>query len=75
MREKLELTGYPESKMEPKKIVVTDCKGDVVAQIYIDGEISINGRFTYPAMLKQFIMIAENFQLFYENVENVNPKK
>lgn len=73
--EKLFLTGYPESTLEPKKIVVTDVKGDVVAQIYIDGEISIHGRYTYPAMLKQFILIAENFQLFYENVENVNPKE
>ena len=73
--EQLTLTGYPESTLEPKKIVVTDVKGDVVAQIYIDGEISIHGRRTYQAMLKQFITIAENFQLIYENVENVNPKE
>jgi hypothetical protein len=73
--EKLILTGYPESTLEPKKIVIEDVKGDIVAQIYIDGEVSIHGRYTYPAMLKQFIMIAENFMLFYDNVENGNPKE
>jgi hypothetical protein len=73
--EKLILIGYPESTLEPKKIVIEDVKGDIVAQIYIDGEVSIHGRYTYPAMLKQFIMIAENFMLFYDNVENGNPKE
>lgn len=73
--EKLTLTSCPESSLAPKKIIVTNNVGDVVAHIYVDGEISMNASLFSPDMLKQLIMIAENFWLFYGNVKNVNQKE
>ena len=62
----MKLTAHSESKTQPKRIYV-DGK-TTFAFIYIDGMIEIKGDGLYPSELKQLLVIAENFKLFYDNI-------
>ncbi len=73
--EELELTGYPTSKLEPTRIAVTDVKGDLVLMVYCDGYFAFHGRLISPDIIKTALTISQNFWLFYNNIENVNPEK
>ena len=65
----MKLTAFPESKTQPKRIYA-DGK-TTFAFIYIDGMIEIKGDGLYPSQLKELLVIAENFKLFYENIRAV----
>lgn len=71
----MKLIAYPESKLEPRKIVIEDAKGHTVAQIYADGAIAPGGRLIFNEEFETIKVIKDNFLLFYENIENVNPNK
>jgi hypothetical protein len=64
----MKLTAHPESKTQPKSISADD--GKTKAVIYIDGLIEIKGEGLYPSELKQLLVVAENFKLFYENIHS-----
>lgn len=76
----MKLIAYPESKLEPKKIVVyvnekSIEKGDYIAQIYSDGSVAMGVRCAMQRELDNVILIRDNFFLFYENIENVNNQR
>lgn len=72
----MKLIAYPESKLEPRKIVVleSDKTNKVICYIYADGCVSPTGRLIFPEELKVINLVKDNFFLFYDNVENVNPR-
>jgi hypothetical protein len=72
----MKLVAYPESKLEPRKIVVYEEENEhTVCQIYADGAIAVSGRLLFQKEFETIKVIKDNFFLFYENIENINPAK
>ena len=67
----MKLTAYPQSKVEPAKIVSTT-NNTVLFQVYSDGSISFNGSMILPYTVNDAVLIRDSFCLFYEKDENVN---
>lgn len=56
------------SKLEPKKIVVKDKKGDLIANIYADSSSTFYGRLIQSAELDEMAVVKNNFFLFWDNL-------
>jgi hypothetical protein len=73
----MKLIGYPESKLEPQKIVAYVSKemlekGEFIAHVYSDGSVGMGIHLVTDRDLNAVILIRDNFFLFYDNIENVN---
>lgn len=66
----MKLKALPESKTQPRRIHV-DMETSF-AMVYIDGQIEFSGEGLYPTQLKELLIIAENFKLFYDNVPKID---
>jgi len=59
------------SKLEPERIICKDRNRDYIAKIYCDGMITpLNNRIQLGLQeVRQLVLIAENFYLFYDNLQ------
>ncbi len=66
----MKLKALPESKTQPRRIHVE--MENSFAMVYIDSQIEFSGEGLYPTQLKELLIIAENFKLFYENIDKAD---
>lgn len=64
----LTLEAMPESEKQPRKIVCYDFNRDLFAEVFIDQVITFHCLESNLQDLKQILMVAENFNLFYNNL-------
>jgi hypothetical protein len=66
----MKLKAYPPTPIYPKRIEVRNHEGDNIALVNCDSSIQWNGHIElYPSDIKQVLTIAENFNLFYQNIK------
>jgi len=66
----MKLKAYPATPIFCKRIDVRNPEGDSIALVNCDTSIKWNGHIElFASDVKQVVIIAENFNLFYQNIE------
>lgn len=73
MRNKL--ISIPANSGLPRSINALDNKGDELYKVWEDGKITVNSKDLFVEETKTAIIIAENFDLFYNNIQLNNPDR
>lgn len=68
----LTLNSVAANDKQPKSILATDAKGDIVFTVWADAAFTTNGNDIYHHERQQLNLVADNFHFFYHNIKKAD---